>query len=191
MIQRLAFYNLNADIFNAEMQELQLQEARAKTEKANEERDMAKDLRTLKKNRPADRGRSWLPSPSGSSSQSPAEFAVVGTSLIESKTESDSSHLHHYPLKEREHYIGLFKEKFSIEYNTSKGYLVRHNSKAMIIERTAFGTKDVVHTCSGDNKKVKNDYLALLLSECQIDKFLILIAEQRGVAADSWWQETP
>jgi hypothetical protein len=189
MIQRLAFYNLNADNFNAEMQELQLQEARAKTEKANAERDMAKDLRTLKKKRPANRGRSWLPSPSGSSSQSPAEFAV-GTSLPVS-SDSDSSHLHHYPLKEREHYIALFKEKFSIEYNTSRGYLVRYNSKDMIIERTAFGTKDVVHTCSGDNKKVKNDYLALLLSECQIDKFLVLIAEQNGVAADAWWQETP
>ena len=39
--------------------------------------------------------------------------------------------------------------------------------------------------------KVKNDYLALLLSDCQIDKFLKLIAEQGGVANDSWWDKTP
>jgi hypothetical protein len=194
MIQRLVFLpnHLDTGNFNAELQELQLQEARAKAEKANEDLAMARALRirTLKKVRPANRGNSWLPSP-GSSSQSPAEFAIVGTSLHGESSDNDSSHLHHYPLKEREYYIELFKEKFNIEYNLSKGYKVRHNSKLMIIERVAFGSKETVHTCHGDNKKVKNDYLALVLSDCQIDKFLVLIASQAGVAEEQWWLNTP
>jgi hypothetical protein len=144
-------------------------------------------LKNRIKRRPDNRGDSWIPTPE-SGYQSPAVLSVVGVgAAIHTESKADAND---YELKERDYYIDLFKKHFNIEYNTSQGYFVVNNREEFKIMLTAFGSTDVVHSNSGRNKEVKNDYMTLKLCDCQIDKFLVEIAKQGGKAKRDLWQQT-
>ena len=140
----------------------------------------------IRHRRPADRGPSYTPTPLTTEPPSRTDLEVVGVAVPQAELP-----VHNYPVKERKFYIKKFAETFNIVYNTSLGYLCKYSDKHLSIELTAFGSTSEVYKCKGDNKHIKNGYLALLLSECQIDKFLVLIAQQGGVAEEQWWNTTP
>lgn len=88
-------------------------------------------------------------------------------------------------------YIRRFVDHFNIALNTGNGYNCKYSSKHIEIVRSGFRSNVTVFKCTGSNKAIKDAYLALLLSDCDVIKFLKLIADQGGVAEEQWWVVTP
>lgn len=141
------------------------------------------------RSRPVNRGSSYAPTPLTSEPPSRTDLTVIGSAA--GSAAPTNAPLHDYPVKEKAVYVQKFADCFNIALNTNNGYVCRHSSKHIEVVKSGFGSKEVVFRCSGNNKGIKDAYLALLLSSCDVSKFLKLIAEQGGVAAEQWWVVTP